>query len=221
MAGSYDPTSETILTYQGIAEYYATIEDDPELRKSIRELLGMPDSERRILEVGCGPGTDASILKSKGFQVTAIDLCEAFIDRGCMRYPEVDFQLMDLRAPDFPDNSFDGILAMASLIHVLPEDLPATIERYRLLLKPGGRLVTWMSDSPQVDYYDVPDWGNASSRYLRMWCHDRTLISKAMEDAGFDRVKILQVHSDYYTRMKRIQDNGVSLYVAVGTLNQE
>lgn len=216
---STDPTRETILTYEGIAEYYATIEDDPELRASIRDLLGPAEPNKRILEVGCGPGIDAAALKAKGFDVIGIDLCEAFIERAKLRYPEVDFRLMDLRAPTFDDNSFDGIIAMASLIHVLPEDIPATIERYRLLLKPGGRLVTWMSDSPLVDYYDVPDWGGASSRYLRMWCHDRSLVAQAMEQAGFDQIRLIQVQSDYYARMQRIQENQVSMYVAVGSLD--
>ncbi|MAT80623.1 MAG: hypothetical protein CMJ29_03130 [Phycisphaerae bacterium] len=219
MHGSQDPTQDTILTYQGIAEYYATIEDDPELRQSIRGLLGKPESDKRILEVGCGPGTDASILKSKGFDVTGIDLCEGFIDRARMRYPEVDFQLMDLRSPDFHDNTFDGILAMAAMVHVIPDDLQATFEHYRLLLKPGGRFVSWMCDSSQADYYDVPDWGGASTRSLRMWCHDRSIVSKAMQTAGFQEVRILQVNSDYYDRMKRIQDNKVSLYVAVGLID--
>ena len=215
---STDPTRETILTYEGIAEYYATVEDDPELRAYIRDLLGPAEPNRRILEVGCGPGLDATALKTKGFEVIGIDLCEAFIERAKLRFPEVDFRLMDLRAPDFEDNSFDGIIAMASLIHVLPEDIPATIERYRLLLRPGGRLVVWMSDSPKVEYYDVPDWGGASSRYLRMWCHDRTMVLQAMEQAGFDQVRAIQLQSDYYTRMERIQENEVSLYVAVGSV---
>ena len=218
MTSSPDPTHETILTYEGIAEYYASIEDDPELRVYIRDLLGPAEPNRRILEVGCGPGLDAAALKTKGFEVIGIDLCDAFLERATLRFPEVDFRKMDLRAPDFEDNSFDGIIAMASLIHVLPEDIPATIERYRLLLRPGGRLVVWMSDSPKVEYYDVPDWGGASSRYLRMWCHDRTMVLQAMEQAGFDQCRVVQLQSDYYTRMERIQENEVSLYVAVGSV---
>ncbi|MCH2133468.1 MAG: class I SAM-dependent methyltransferase [Phycisphaerales bacterium] len=214
-----DPTRETILTYEGIAEYYATIEDDPELRSYLRGLLGEPKDHPRILEVGCGPGIDAGALQARGFDVTGIDLCEAFINRAQMRYPEVDFRLMDMRAPQFDDASFDGILSLASLIHVLPEDVPATIERYRLLLRPGGRLVIWASDSPMVEYYDVPDWGGASSRYLRMWCHDRTMVTQAMQQAGFDQHRVVQLQSDYYAGMQRIQDNQVALYVAVGTLD--
>ena len=220
MPSPIDPTTETILTYEGIAEYYATIEDDPALRASIRQLLGRPDKNRRILELGCGPGIDANALKLAGHDVVAIDLCEAFINRGRLRFPEVEFQMMDLRNPEFESASFDGILSMASLVHVLPEDLPTVIENYRKLIRPGGRLVVWNSDSTMVDYYDVPDWGNASSRYLRMWCHDRVIMKTAMEEAGFDQVRLMQVDSDYYTGMKRIEDNQISLYVAVGQVDE-
>ncbi|MBG84961.1 MAG: hypothetical protein CMJ40_10525 [Phycisphaerae bacterium] len=211
-----DHTTETILTYEGIADYYATVEDDPILRSSIRKLLGKPSQTNRILELGCGPGIDANALKRAGHEVVAIDLCEAFINRSRMRFPEVDFQLMDLRNPEFDAESFDGILSMASLVHVLPEELPDVIRRCRRLLRPGGRLVVWNSDSTVVDHYDVPDWGNASSRYLRMWCHDRVIMKKAMEEAGFDQVRLMQVDSDYYADMKRIRENQISLYVAVG-----
>ena len=215
---SLDSTHKTILTYEGIADYYASLEDDMELRSYLRDLLGPATPEKRLLEVGCGPGHDAGQLRAKGFEVTAIDLCEAFIDRARVRYPEVDFQLMDLRAPDFEDASFDGILGMASLVDIVPEDVPPTIERYRSLLKPGGRLVLWMSDSTKVDYYDVPDWGGASSRHLRMWCHDRTMLSMAMKHAGFDDHRIIQLQSDYYSKMSRLQDNDVSLYVIMGAV---
>ena len=82
MQSSSDPTTETILTYEGIAEYYASIEDDPELRESIRGLFGTVTAGRQILEVGCGPGRDAALLRAHGFEVTAIDLCQSFIERG-------------------------------------------------------------------------------------------------------------------------------------------
>ena len=220
MSLSDDQTNETILTYEGIAEYYATIEDDPTLRASIRQLLGRPDTNRRILELGCGPGIDANALKLAGYDVVAIDLCEAFINRGRLRFPEVDFQLMDMRRPEFEPASFDGILSMSSLVHVVPDELTDTIKGYRELIRPGGRLVVWNSDSTAVDYYDVPDWGNASSRYLRMWCHDRVVMKQAMEEAGFDQIRLMQIDSDYYQGMKRIQDNQVSLYVAVGQVDE-
>ena len=221
MPFSDDHTSETILTYEGIAEYYSTIEDDPTLRASIRQLLGRPDKNNRILELGCGPGIDANALKLAGHEVVAIDLCEAFVNRGKLRFPEVQFELMDMRRPDFEPASFDGILSMSSLVHVVPDELSEAIATYRRLLRPGGRLVVWNSDSTMVDYYDVPDWGNASSRYLRMWCHDRVVMKQAMEDAGFDQIRLMQIDSEYYRGMRRIQENEVSLYVAVGQIDEK
>ena len=125
---------------------------------------------------------------------------------------------MDMRNPDFDPQSFDGIISMASLVHVLPDEIPQVLRNYRSLLRPGGRLVVWNSDSTMVDHYDVPDWGNASSRYLRMWCHDRMYFRNAMAEAGFDQVRLMQVESDYYADMKRMQENQVSLYVAVGQI---
>ncbi len=215
-----DTTRETILTYEGIAEYYASIEDDPALRESIRGLLGPAAPDRRVLEIGCGPGRDAAVLRAQGFEVTAIDLCHAFIERGRIRFPEVDFRIMDFRNPEFAAKTFDGILGMAALVHVLPDELAAVILRYRRLLRPGGRLVLWMSDSPRVPFYDVPDWGGASTRSLRMWCHDRTAVVKAMADAGF-QTRILQTDSSYYATMKRVREHEVSLYTVVGRIPPE
>ncbi len=53
-----------------------------------------------------------------------------------------------------------------------------------------------------------------------MWCHDRVVMKQAMEEAGFDQIRLMQIDSDYYQGMKRIQENQVSLYVAVGQVDE-
>ena len=163
--------------YEPITDRYAQAADDPSLRERIRAKLGTPTTNEKILDVGCGPGHDAAALADAGYLVTAIDQCAGFIEFGKANYPKVQFECMDMHEPTFGPASFDGILAMASLIHVRPEDMPMVIERYARLLKPSGRLVIWASDSVSVSHYDVENWGDCPNNPLRIWCHRRDTLS--------------------------------------------
>ena len=44
------------------------------------------------------------------------------------------------------------------------------------------------------------------------------MLSMAMKHAGFDEDRVIQLQSDYYARMVRLQDNDVSLYVIMGAV---
>ncbi|GMV66893.1 MAG: hypothetical protein AMXMBFR75_26890 [Candidatus Hinthialibacteria bacterium] len=60
----------------------------------------------RVLEMGCGTGTNAVFLAQKGFQVTAVDLSSQAIEEGRMKARQagvqVDFRQADvLNAPEF------------------------------------------------------------------------------------------------------------------------
>lgn len=203
--------------YESITDRYAQAIDDPELRDAIRAMLGRPFAGAKILDVGCGPGHDAAALARSGFAVTAIDQCMGFIEYGRATYQEVCFEYMDLHEPHFEHSSFDGILAMASLIHVRPEELPVVIERYAQLLKPSGRLVIWASDSPIVSFYDVENWGDVADNPVRIWCHQRDRLSDICMDVGLEHIKTTSMHSDYYAGIDRLIVNQVTSYALVAS----
>ena len=74
------------LAYEPIAEDYANEQDDPKMRASCREMFLELLAGQRVLEIGCGPGHDGAKFQEVGCEVTAIDLCESFLEYGRQTY---------------------------------------------------------------------------------------------------------------------------------------
>ena len=98
-----------------------------------------PLSGRRILDVGCGPGTLAKRLAEGGASVVGIDPGEAALSRARAAVPDARFEAASGEALPFPDRSFDGAVMLNALHHV-PDPGVALSEAARVLV-PGGLLV--------------------------------------------------------------------------------
>jgi 2-polyprenyl-3-methyl-5-hydroxy-6-metoxy-1,4-benzoquinol methylase len=99
----------------------------------------------RALEVGCGAGFLATAMARRGYRVEAIDTSQAMVDvaRQTAALAGVDGALHidtgDANALDFPDASFDLVLAIA-LLPWLRRAEPAIAEMARVV-KPGGHVI--------------------------------------------------------------------------------
>ena len=124
--------------YDQIAGIYQDIISQP--TDSLEEFIFRLPEKSRILDAGCGIGTDAGYLAKMGHQVSGIDLSEKMLEIARQNHPRVEFFLQDLRHPDFPTHSFDGILASFSLIHLRKDDVIPALTQYNHLLKPSGLL---------------------------------------------------------------------------------
>lgn len=93
----------------------------------------------RILDVGCAGGATLHRLRGDGYQqVVGIDISSEAIAR-CRRGGLEDVHAMDAQNPDFPDGSFDLILASDILEHVPDEN--AAAQAWFRLLRPSGVLI--------------------------------------------------------------------------------
>ena len=100
----------------------------------------------RVLECGCGPGwlwrQDVDRIPA-GCHITLTDLspgmvaeAEAALSGGAHRF---DFQTSNIQALDFPDDTFDVVVANHMLYHV--PDLPLALSEIRRVLKANGRFI--------------------------------------------------------------------------------
>jgi phosphatidylethanolamine/phosphatidyl-N-methylethanolamine N-methyltransferase len=98
----------------------------------------------RVLEVGVGTGLSLPSYRAD-VSVTGIDASAEMLDKARQRVSELGLRnvealrLMDARALDFPDNSFDHISAM-HIMSVVPEPERVMAEMARVL-RPGGTVI--------------------------------------------------------------------------------
>lgn len=135
-----DPNQIAIATYEKIAQKYSHqyFDDLSETAYIDKFLHTIPDGGK-ILDAGCGPGQFTQYMMGKGFEVTGIDFSSAMIREATDRVPEGTFLPMDMRTLEF-EESFDGILAAYSLIHIASDDIPQTLEGFHRVLKPHGHI---------------------------------------------------------------------------------
>jgi SAM-dependent methyltransferase len=118
-----------------LAAYETTVE------RSAAHLTGAAE----VLELGCGTGATALRLAPDAGRLTGCDTSgemiaiakERLADAGAQN---VAFRCCDVFDPAFAPGQFDAVLAF-NLLHLL-EDMPATLERVRGLLRPGGVLIS-------------------------------------------------------------------------------
>jgi ubiquinone/menaquinone biosynthesis C-methylase UbiE len=151
------------LHYSALTRFYDTL-----IKVTLREerikgaLVGQLElaDGHRVLDLGCGTGTLAIMIKSAspGTKVIGLDgdeevlrIAEQKAEHGGVR---IEWRRGMSFEPPFPDGSFDRIVSSLLFHHLSRDDKLRTLARARSLLAKGGRL-------------HVLDWGEAGSFWMR------------------------------------------------------
>ena len=98
----------------------------------------------RLLELGCGSGRDAAFMVRRGFRMLATDGSAPMVEQAKKYHPELAGHVIHLKLPDGLTSElgvFDGVYAVAVLMHLSPKEIESTISAVNSLLVPGGRFV--------------------------------------------------------------------------------
>ena len=99
----------------------------------------------RILELGCGTGTDAVTFARAGHTVIATDFVPTVIETNRQRYadqPTLTFQEMRIDEPfPLPDASFDAVYAHLTLHYYPAVQTKEIFTEIQRVLRPGGWLM--------------------------------------------------------------------------------
>jgi len=108
----------------------------------------------KVLEIGCGLGTDGAQFAEAGADYTGVDLTEAAVALARKRFElfnlSGEFQTADAECLDFADESFDLVYSHGVLHHT-PETGTAIREIHRVL-RPGGRAVVMLYHRGSYNY---------------------------------------------------------------------
>ncbi len=180
---SDDHVKNTIAVYDAMAGKYA---------EKLNYYAPLPERERfisllphhaHILDVGCGPGRDADYFTANGSSVTGVDFSEKLLEIARLRVPQAIFHKQDFRSLHFSKQSFDGIWACASLLHLKRDEVPAVLGSFFQLLKPGGVLFIMVKEgSGEADVTE--ELSSHLSRHFTYF--QKKELKNILKDAGFE-----------------------------------
>jgi cyclopropane fatty-acyl-phospholipid synthase-like methyltransferase len=132
----------------------------PEVRRWFRdEALARLGRGSTVLELGCGPGTDAEAL-SADRRYIGVDLSPVQLSIARHRVPSATFLVGDFTTMTFRPSSFDGVVAFYAFDHVAQDDVGPTFASIFTWLRPGGWLMTSLQTMEAEDrveeWLDVP-----------------------------------------------------------------
>ena len=108
----------------------------------------------RVLEIGCGVGTDGLQFARAGATYTGVDLTEAAVELARKNFESAgmpgEFRVSDAEKLDFTDESFDIVYSHGVLHHT--PDIAAALREVHRVLKPGGRAIVMLYHRGSYNY---------------------------------------------------------------------
>lgn len=118
---------------------------DDSMRRFVRLLAGRGRSPRRVLDAGCGPGSEIPLIEQyfKPDAIVAVDVDPGEVERARVQSRrcrcEVDVSRADVTRLAYPDRSFDMVVCHQTLHHVVDQE--AVLREFHRVLAPGGVLL--------------------------------------------------------------------------------
>ena len=144
--------------------YEAIPRQGPGDRESTERALGLLPpltSHHRILDIGCGSGTQTiDLARATAAQIVAVDSHEAFVAQLEKRVAElrlgarIKTQVGDMNDITFPDGSFEVIWCEGAIV-IINGSFAKGLSAWRRLLVPGGHMalseLCWLRDHPPAE----------------------------------------------------------------------
>lgn len=147
-----------------------------------------PAADETILDAGCGTGAAmAEMLRRAPCRVSGVDASDTMLTVARRRLgPDAMLVEASLESLPFPGESFDAVLALNVLY--FNDDANAMLRSLRAVLRPGGRLVAYVTDAASM-----ADWSFTRAGLHRLY--DADALRAAFVDAGFasDRCDVHEV----------------------------
>ncbi len=148
-------------SYDRVAEEYVHHVFDELLYKPLdRQLLDRlalsVEEGGMICDMGCGPGHVARYLHERGAPVVGVDLSASMIAQARQLNPEIEFFQGNMLALKVADETWAGIAAFYSIIHIPREEVVTALHELKRVLRPGGLLLLAFHIGTGVEH--VADW---------------------------------------------------------------
>lgn len=143
---SGDAPSDLRASYDEVAAEYARriareLDHKPFDRQLLDRFAEKFVADDIVCDIGCGPAHVAGYLHERGVNVVGIDLSPEMVTQARLLNPKLEIRQGDMLSLDIPDESWAGVVAFYSIIHIPRNDVVRALSELGRCLRPGGRLL--------------------------------------------------------------------------------
>lgn len=145
-----------------------------------------------IGDLGCGPGHHVRYLHEKGLVVVGVDLSQGMVAQARQRNPGLEFIQASMYQLPVANESWGGIVAIHSLIHIPRPEVVQVLREFRRVLMSGGWLLVGFHRGKTT--WQAQRWGNVP--IAMSYTHFRTPEMQGyLQKAGFLLEGLLELGS--------------------------
>ena len=179
--------SITINSYNKTAEEYNKTVTDFDMVSVLGYFMDLLTFKSKILDLGCGPGHHSKVFSENNFDVTGIDLSSEMINIAKREIKTANFRIMDISSLSFLDNSFNGIWASASLLHIPKDELSSILIKLHSILTDKGVLYLSLKKGFGSEIIQDERYRNVDKFYV---FYQPEEINNILTNVGFNVVSI-------------------------------
>jgi ubiquinone/menaquinone biosynthesis C-methylase UbiE len=143
-----------------------------------------------VCDLGCGPGEVACYLHAHGVEdVLGIDISSGMVEQALKLNPDLIFRQGDMLSLEAENDSWGGLAAFYSIIHIPRERVADALREMERVLKPGGMLLLTFHIGQKTVHLDEW-WGNEVS--LDFFYFETKEMTTNLERAGFEIEKVVE-----------------------------
>ena len=177
----------TIDSYDKTAVEYYKLVSEFKLLPEITEFIKIVRKNGKILDLGCGPGHHSKYFSNLGFDVIGIDLSLEMIKIAKRESIKSVFQVMDILDLNFEKDTFNGIWASASLLHVPKSKIKFVLKKLKEILIENGILYISLKQGEGSEIFIDNRYGGVEKHYVYYYPEE---IEKLLKNVGFNIIEI-------------------------------
>ena len=182
-------------TYNRIAEdWHRDHLADDWWREGTDDFIKKLPAGAQVLDVGCGSGVKSKYLAAHGLNVVGIDISDKLLEIARREMPNGDYRELSMIDLDDMPETFDGIFAQASLLHIPKKDAGDVVKKMARRLVPDGLLCINVKETregkPEEGILKEDGYGYECERFFSYFTMSE--LEQHLTDAGLHVVSKLR-----------------------------